>query len=331
MLTFVVIMGCVLFLPWILFVANKSATAPKVIEHRDFYLDTGMCENLRDYVVLDLETTGLSDLRDEIIEYAAVRYVDGHPIDQIQSLVNPKTEIPPRITQLTGITQSMVDNAPLISESLPQLIDFIGGRMVVAHNAPFDVGFIENSAKRHLDVDLDLLFWDTLPLFRTVFPHLNNYKLGTVANYLGLVDKTHHRALSDTLTTGQCLRYVIDNCTGTADTSLKIFGPEKKQKPREHQYEVALDVNLVNAYTVPIQQNIANAAIGEELKFEYDLVMEKYGVFASSGLIGYLPKGYNDTIRIYKNFEITLASIAPNGKGKAVATVKASYSYVNFC
>lgn len=274
-------------------------------------IPTDYLSQFKEYVVVDLETTGLSKDNDEIIEYAAVRYIDGHQVDYIQSLVNPHVEVPANITRITGITQSMVSDAPDIETALPKLIEYIGDSIVVAHNAPFDIGFIESSAKRHLGLDLDLLCADTLIRFRNAFPQLKNHKLATVAEYLGVKETNYHRALSDAIVTAKCFQFLLDN------SSAKLHYTVDR---------ISLHVDLVNALSAYIQQNIKNTPLNDELEYEYDERMEKYAVKSSAGIIGYLPKSYNEVVLSDSNFEITEMKTHINEKQKIIVTVKLNYA-----
>ena len=99
------------------------------------------------YVVFDLETTGFSSVKDKIIEIGAVKVADGKITDKFSTFVNPKRPIPFEITQLTSITDQMVMEAPAIETVLPQFLEFVGDAVLVAHNASFDVGFIEQNCR----------------------------------------------------------------------------------------------------------------------------------------------------------------------------------------
>ena len=276
----------------------------------DIPISPSYFDRSKEYIVVDLETTGLSKNTDEIIEFAAVRYKDGKQVDHIQSLVNPHLAIPRKITQLTGITQSMVDDAPYIEDALSKLVNYIGDSVVVAHNASFDVGFIEASAKRHLNLDLDLTYTDTLRHFRNAFPQLPNHKLPTVAKYLGIEETQYHRALADAIVTAKCFQFLLDN------NSSKINYTVDK---------ISVSTNLVNAFSNSIQQTIKDTPPNDKLVYEYDENMEKYAVKSSVGKIGYLPKFYNEIINKTSKFEISAMETHTNEKQKLIVTVNLNY------
>ena len=146
------------------------------------------------YVVFDIETTGFSAVTDRIIEIGAVKVEDGKITDKFSTFVNPKRPIPFRITELTGITDEMVIDSPDIETILPQFIEFIGDAVLVAHNASFDVGFIEQNCKRQ-KIEADFTYVDTVALARVLLPALNRFKLDTVAKALNISLENHHRAV----------------------------------------------------------------------------------------------------------------------------------------
>ena len=154
------------------------------------------------YVVFDIETTGFSAVTDRIIEIGAVKVEDGKITDKFSTFVNPKRPIPFRITELTGITDEMVIGSPDIETILPQFIEFIGDAVLVAHNASFDVGFIEQNCKRQ-KIEADFTYVDTVALARVLLPALNRFKLDTVAKALNISLENHHRAVDDACCTAE--------------------------------------------------------------------------------------------------------------------------------
>jgi DNA polymerase-3 subunit epsilon len=149
------------------------------------------------FVALDLETTGARPGTSKITEIGAVRYEGLQEVGRFSTLVNPLRPIPPIITQITGITQAMVAGAPRIEEVIPELLEFLEGAVVVAHNASFDVGFLNYELRRLKGRRLGDGAIDTLPLARALAPGLPNYRLHTVAEALGAPVTACHRALAD--------------------------------------------------------------------------------------------------------------------------------------
>lgn len=148
------------------------------------------------YVVFDIETTGFSAVKNQIIEIGAVKVVNGKITETYSTLVNPGTPIPFRIEELTGINDSMVAEAPGIETVLPEFLAFCGDSAVVAHNASFDTGFIREKA-RAMGISYDPTILDTVSLAHVLLPRLNRYKLDTVAKALKISLEHHHRAVDD--------------------------------------------------------------------------------------------------------------------------------------
>ena len=149
------------------------------------------------YIVIDVETTGLSPDDDRIIEVAAVKCENDIIVDSFHSLINPGRRIPSNVTKLTGIKNADVAGAPDMDTVAPELSEFIDNLPLVAHNANFDIKFIANAFKR-AGVSKGMLYIDTLVLARNAFPDMPNHKLSTLINELGLLDhEQEHRAMSD--------------------------------------------------------------------------------------------------------------------------------------
>ena len=147
-------------------------------------------------VVFDLETTGLSSASCEIIEIGAVKIQGGKVTDRYNRFVKPKTPIPEEITNLTSITNEMVEDADGIDVVLPEFLSYIGNDMLIAHNAAFDVGFIRAAAER-LGYEFGNTYLDTVSVSKYLNPELKKHKLDIVAEHYGLGDFHHHRACDD--------------------------------------------------------------------------------------------------------------------------------------
>ena len=148
------------------------------------------------FTVFDLETTGLSMSVDRITEIGAVLVENGEIVKEFNTFVNPERSIPARITELTGITNQMVQDAPKIDVALAEFLEFAKDSVLVAHNANFDCGFVRAAASR-LGVPFTHTYIDTVPLCSSAFPQLRNVKLDTVAAFMGLGEFNHHRACDD--------------------------------------------------------------------------------------------------------------------------------------
>ncbi len=155
----------------------------------------------QEFVAFDLETTGLSSRDDRIIEIGAVILKDGQEIDRFQTFVDPERQLERKIVELTGITDEMLQGAPKIQEILPKFLEFVGDRVLVAHNSDFDTGFIRAECQRQ-GLPYRYTAADTLILSQNLLQHLSKFKLDIVSNALNLPDFNHHRAGDDAMTCG---------------------------------------------------------------------------------------------------------------------------------
>ena len=156
------------------------------------------------YVVFDLETTGLSPFKDEIIEIGAVKVdKDGKIIETFTTLVKPTQPVSEFIQNLTGISNEMLADAPSIYTVLPRFADFAGESILVGHNVTFDIAFVQQKAKIYNDIRLLNPYVDTLSLTRKVYPNLKSYKLQDLIKEFDLKTYAAHRALADVVATQQ--------------------------------------------------------------------------------------------------------------------------------
>lgn len=155
-----------------------------------------------EYVVFDLETTGLDSLRDEIIEIGACKIKNGKICEVFSTFVKPNRKIPKEITELTGINDEMVKDAPTINYVLPDFYKFCYGSTMVAHNITFDIGFVHNAAKR-FSYNFNNPTMDTIEIAKAKLPGLKNYKLGTIVERLGVSLENAHRAVHDATATAK--------------------------------------------------------------------------------------------------------------------------------
>jgi DNA polymerase-3 subunit epsilon len=155
------------------------------------------------YVVVDIETTGLETFYDEIIELSAIKIKDNQIIDKYTTLCKPKKEIDLFITQLTGITNEMLNSAPPIKDVIRDYVTFIGDSIVVGHNINFDINFIYynyyNICKEHFINN----HMDTLRLARITLPHLEHHRLKDLIDYYNINSEQLHRGINDCLATYQ--------------------------------------------------------------------------------------------------------------------------------
>lgn len=207
------------------------------------------------YVVFDIETTGFSAVTDRIIEIGAVKVQNGEITGSYSTFVNPGVPIPFEITNLTSITDEMVMDSPKIDTILPQFLEFVGDAVLVAHNAGFDVGFIEQNCK-NLGLNHKYTYLDTVALARVLLPTLAKYKLNIVAKALGISLENHHRAVDDAGATAEIFVKFVQMLKEREIFTLKEvndFGETNpdaiKKMPTYHAIILAKnDVGRVNLY-----------------------------------------------------------------------------------
>ena len=163
----------------------------------------------QEFVAFDLETTGLSSRDDRIIEIGAVILKDGKEIGRFQTFVDPERQLERKIVELTGITDEMLQGAPKIQEILPKFLEFVGDRVLVAHNSDFDTGFIRAECQRQ-GLPYRYTAADTLILSQNLLQHLSKFKLDIVSNALNLPDFNHHRAGDDAMTCGLIMTKLME-------------------------------------------------------------------------------------------------------------------------
>lgn len=216
------------------------------------------------YTVFDIETTGFSPYLESIIEIGAVRYENGIKVGSFSKFVNPKRSIPERITELTGIDDSMVRGAEEIDSVLPEFLDFAKDSILVAQNADFDISFIRVNAKR-LAIDFSPVWMDTMTLARCLHPEYKNHKLDTLCKNLQVVLLNHHRAIDDAQATGEVFLKLMSEWQeldidlvninkspsnyplgGHKDWDLLIYC--QKQSALKYLYEMCSEANLKNLF-----------------------------------------------------------------------------------
>ena len=192
------------------------------------------------YCVLDLETTGFSATTEKITEIGVMKVKDGEVIDEFSCFVNPEKHIPERVTEVTNITDEMVKDAETIDKVFPKLLAFLGDdkeTVIVAHNANFDVGFLKQNAKV-LGYDFDYTYLDTLSLAKDLFPDYKKYKLGKIAENLGIKVEVAHRALDDVDTTVKVFKVMVDMLKKKGATIVEdIDRVAKSEEAKKEEYK----------------------------------------------------------------------------------------------
>lgn len=176
---------------------------------REDFTDRKLSES--DFVVFDLETTGAKTPPCRITEIGAYRVAGGKITAEFQTLINPETPIPIFISQLTGITDRMVAGAPKFNDVAADFLDFIGDSVLVAHNAHFDLRFLNHEISRiHTDYRVGNAHLCTVQLSRKLLPHISNHRLKTIAEYYSVALINHHRASDDAHATAQIFVNFLD-------------------------------------------------------------------------------------------------------------------------
>ena len=155
---------------------------------------------MREYVSLDLETTGLEPKKDRIIEIGAAKIRDGQVQETYSLLVDPRVKIPERITDLTGSSDQMVEGQPFVEEAVTGLLEFCEELPLLGHNLMFDYSFVKHSAV-NMGLPFEKQGMDTLKIARVLLPDLESRSLQSLCQYYQIPQQEAHRALEDALTT----------------------------------------------------------------------------------------------------------------------------------
>ena len=173
-----------------------------IVDDQSAIVSSPKKQSLKDeFVIFDIETTGLSRDVNKIIEIGAVKIKNGEQIDTFSTLIDPRVPLSEKIIELTNITDEMLIGQPTEEEIIPKFLEFCGDAVLVAHNASFDVGFIRVSANRILNKKLTNTVLDTVELSRLLLPNITNHKLNTVAEHFNITLENHHRAVDDATAT----------------------------------------------------------------------------------------------------------------------------------
>ena len=216
-----------------------------------------------DYVVFDIETTGFSPLYNKIIEIGAVKVSKGEIVDKFSTFINPEEPIPYRIEQLTGISDNMVMDAPLVENILPKFLEFSEGCVMVAHNADFDMSFIISEGKK-IGIEKTYTIVDTVALARMLLPQISKYKLDNVAKALNVSLENHHRAVDDAGCTAEIFVKFIEMLKVRDISSLDAINEmgttsvgRIKKLPTHHAIIIATnEIGRVHLYELVSNSNI---------------------------------------------------------------------------
>ena len=205
-----------------------------------------------EYCVFDLETTGISHITEKITEVGIIKIKNGEVIDTFECFVNPEKPIPQKVVEVTHITDDMVKDAETIDKVMPKILEFMGDSVLVAHNADFDIGFMKYNCEK-LGLKLDNTYIDTLRLARAMFPEFTKYKLGIIAEKLGIKVDVAHRALDDVKTLVAVFKEMIERAkekkAKIIDDFDNVFEADFRKLPSYHAIILAQNyVGLKNLY-----------------------------------------------------------------------------------
>ncbi|MCR4685307.1 MAG: PolC-type DNA polymerase III [Lachnospiraceae bacterium] len=249
-------------------------------EHPDFKLIYGMegylVDDLHDlvtnpvdydlkdtFVVFDIETTGFSATDHRIIEIGAVKIKNREITDTFSSFINPKTAIPHRITELTGITDEMVADAPFLSEVLPEFLSFAKDAVLVAHNANFDMSFIIQKGLE-LGIEETYTYIDTVGMAKVLLTNIAKFTLDNVAKHLKIKLDNHHRAVDDAKCTAEIFIRFLQMLEKEGVTDLyglnKLGNTSSDRIKKTHPYHVILlaknDIGRINLYRLVSESHL---------------------------------------------------------------------------
>ena len=251
-----------------------------------FVNDTAKCIFGKSYpafddemIVFDIETTGLSNRTAKIIEIGAVKIKGDKILESFDIFVDPETPIPEEITKLTSITNDDVKGAPKEREALEMFFDFVGDRLLIAHNANFDIGFIRVAAERQ-EIPFNNPYLDTLGLSKYVNPELKNHKLDTIVEHYEIGDFHHHRA--------------SDDADVLAKVFIKMLDRLKKEGITDFESTISAMGEKVDPVKLPAYHMIVFAKNEEGLKNLYKLIsysyLNYYGGFGRQKKVPRMPK-----------------------------------------
>lgn len=205
-----------------------------------------------EYCVFDLETTGISHITEKITEIGIIKIKNGEIIDTFETFVNPEKPIPEEVVNVTHITDDMVKDAETIDKIMPKVLEFMGDSVLVAHNADFDIGYMKYNCEQ-LGLPFNNTHIDTLRLAKAIFPEFSRYKLGFIADKLGIKVDVAHRALDDVKTLVAVFKEMIERAKDRKATTIddfdNVFETDFRKLPSYHMIILAQNyVGLKNLY-----------------------------------------------------------------------------------
>jgi DNA polymerase-3 subunit alpha (Gram-positive type) len=207
------------------------------------------------YIVLDIETTGLSKYYHQITEIAAVKVDSGRVVDEFETLINPGVNIPRYITRLTGIDNTMVKHSPPIQKVLPLFLEFLGTNPIVAHNTGFDMGFLEHQAIRVLDKNLKNDRLCTRRISYRIVPEVTRRRLGDLCRFFEVENQQAHRAMGDVVATHHIFLRLLERLNNIdVHTSSDIISFQKLSKAKVEEITYSRNRQSPSSHRLPLSE-----------------------------------------------------------------------------
>ena len=238
---------------------------------------------IKDYVCVDLETTGLCAKKNKIIEIGAVKVKDFQVVDTFSRLVNPGVSIDERVEELTGITNEMVNKEAYIEEILPEFLEFCGENVLLGHNIAFDYSFLKRNAVNN-GLEFAYLTIDTLKIARKFLGHLESRKLEYLCDFYNIADENHHRAYNDAVVTHKlysimCKEEFFDEDEGVFKPAEVIYKVKKDQRITQRQINYLND--LIKYHKIEFDADISRMTRSEASR-QIDKIIFNYGKLHNS-------------------------------------------------
>lgn len=229
---------------------------------------------IQNFIAIDLETTGLSAKEDKIIEVGAIKVVDGKEVGRYETFINPGRKIPERITEVTGINDLMVADAPYIEDVIVDILDFMEDYPLIGHNLMFDYSFVKRAA-----VNNKLLFEkkgiDTLKLARKYLPDLESKRLDYLCSYFCIEDENHHRAINDAIAAYKLYEVLCKNYAAYEESPIDLNYKVKKETPITPR-QVSYLTDLIARHNIPVDYDISRLTKNEASR-RIDNIISTYG------------------------------------------------------
>lgn len=235
---------------------------------------------VKDYVCVDIETTGVNTKWSKIIEIGAVKVRRGEVVESFSELINPGDKVTDFITELTGITDEMLQEKQSIEEILPKFIQFAGGDVLLGHNLMFDFGFLKQNAV-NLKLPFEKKGIDTLKIARKALPNLHSRGLEYLCEYYGIKDENHHRALNDAKVTSELYLILMEKFGEQFPQSFEpkelLYKVKKMQSITERQKSYLED--LIRYHNIEIDYDLNQLTKNEASKKIDKILSEKGRIF----------------------------------------------------